>query len=203
MKIAVVALALFAALPALASPGAVDQYDCHRDTPSSDDHCHGAVADAKPSQLQIGVQLAGDQWLWDNGPGNIFAGTALAGEWTFDAIAVRGNYSYGVHLNGNHGFALSGWDLNIKVGSGLARLGNHLFAQAGYANRRFIFPDSSAKPFDGFQMGVGWVRVMEKFAVDAVLLYQDPTALEQIWDDLNFPGKLTSYRASLGVYRRF
>ncbi|MFT4674661.1 MAG: hypothetical protein ACI9RY_000884 [Reinekea sp.] len=203
MKIAVVALALFAALPALASPGAVDEYDCHRDTQSRDYHCHGSVADAKQSHLLIGGQFSGDQWLWDNGPGNLFAGAAVAGEWAVDSIAVRGNYSYGVHLNGNHGFALSGWDLNIKVGSGLARLGNHLFAQAGYANRRFIFPDSSAKPFDGFQMGVGWVRVMEKFAVDAVLLYQDPTALEQIWDDLNFPGKLTSYRASLGVYRRF
>ena len=107
MKIAVVALALFAALPALASPGAVDQYDCHRDTPSSDYHCHGARADAKPSQLQIGVQLAGDQWLWDNGPGNIFAGAALAGEWTFDAFALRGNYGHAMHLNGRTSAAAS------------------------------------------------------------------------------------------------
>ena len=200
MKPAWMVIGLLTAAPALASPGPVDRYDCHADTRQY--HCHGALGATTQSHLLIGGQLATSTWLWDDGPGNSFAGPAVIVEWAQNSIALRGSYGYRRHLTGDTEFAVSGWDLGIKLGQGLARLGHHLFVQVGYAAQRINYPDKSFLPFGGIQMGVGWVRVSEKFAFDATLLYQDPAPLEQLWAELNFPGGVQSFKATLGLYLR-
>jgi len=203
MKLACLAIGCLTAVPVFASPGAVDRYDCHRDPDTRQYHCHGALAAAKQSHLLIGGQLAASTWLWDDGPANRFAGPAVTVEWALNSIALRGSYGYSRHLTGDAEFGVSGWDLGIKLGNGLARVGNHLFFQAGYAAQRLNYPDNSFLPFGGIQMGVGWVRVSEKFVFDATLLYQDPTALEELWREFNFPGDVLSLKATMGFYLRF
>jgi len=203
MKLACMAIGLLTAVPALASPGAVDRYDCHRDAETRQYHCHGVLGAAKQSHLLIGGQLANSTWLWGDGPANSFAGPAVTVEWALNSIAARGSYGYNRHLTGDTEFGVSGWDLAIKLGHGLARVGNHLFVQGGYTTQRLNYPDKSFLPFGGIQMGVGWVSVSEKFAFDVTLLYQDPAPLEQLWAELKFSGEVLAFKATLGLYLRF
>ncbi|WP_320824342.1 hypothetical protein [Reinekea sp.] len=203
MKLACMAIGFLTAVPAFASPGSVDRFDCHQNQDTHEYHCHGALEAAKKRHLLIGGQFTAVNWRWDDGPANNFVGPAVTVEWALDSIALRGTYGYSRHLTGDTDFGVSGWDLGLKLGSGLARVGNHLFIQAGYAAQRLNYPDKSFWPFGGISMGVGWVRVSEKFAFDATLLYQDSGALEQLWEELNFPGEVLSLKATLGFYLRF
>ena len=190
-------------LEAQATPGAVDQYDCHRNYQTDKYHCHGSEQNAKQSHSLFGVSSRNDIWLYDNGPLNLFSGGAGEMEFGFNHVALHAGYGYQVHITGDTNYTLTGWDIGVKVGPNISRLGLHPYADIGYFNQSYQILNNPAIRFGGWQYGGGLIWNRNAIAFDLRLLNKTTGNLERIWDNLNGSGLTTHLSMQLGGYLRF
>jgi hypothetical protein len=188
---------------ALATPGAVDQYDCHRDIATSEYHCHGDSSTAKQNHFLIGVTSINDAWLYSNGPMNVFSGGALEFEAATGFVGLHGSWGYQTHVTGANTYKLYGWDAGLKVGPNISRIGLHPYAEVGYFGTSFSRPNAVAYPLSGLQYGAGLVLNKPTYAIDLRILNRATSELEIMWTSLGAPGTNYYLRAQLGVYLRF
>ncbi len=186
-----------------ATPGAVDEYDCHRDYQTNKYHCHGSAQLAKQSHSLFGVTAKSDAWFYDDGPLNLFSGGSGEMEYGFGHLAVHAGYGYQVHVTGYRDYTLSGWDLGLKAGPNIARLGLHPYAEVGYFNQSFQIPNNPEITFDGMQYGAGIIWNRSALAFDFRILNKSTTNLKLIWVDLGGAGLTTHLTSQLGIYLRF
>ena len=186
-----------------ASPGAVDDYDCHRDFQTNKYHCHGDEQQAKQSHYLFGLSSRTDVWMYDDGPLNLFTGGAGEMEFGFGHLAVHAGYSYQVHVTGYTDYTLSGWDVGLKAGPNIARLGLHPYADVGYYSQGFQIPNNSLEKFTGWQFGGGIIWNRNAFALDWRILKKTTTQLADFWDSIESGGLTQNYATALGLYMRF
>ena len=186
-----------------ATPGAVDEYDCHRDYKTNEYHCHGSDNLAKQRHTLMGVSTRNDVWLYSDGPLNAFSGAAAEGEFGIDHVAIHGSYSYQLHVTGSSDYSLSGWDVGLKAGPSIARLGLHPYLDIGYFSQSFNLPFNQTLSFAGLQYGGGLVWNRPTLAMDIRLLNKTTTELAQTWTILGAPGLTANLTAQLGIYFRF
>jgi hypothetical protein len=196
---------LYLCLPlgAFATPGAVDQYDCHRDFETNEYHCHGDDASSKQSHVLIGVAVNSDVWTYVNGPYNVFAGARGVAEFATGFIGVHGGWSSQSHLTGTSDYSTYGWDVGLKLGPDISRIGMHPFVEVGYFSQNFAQPSGAAFTYQGLQYGGGFIWNRPKFAVDIKVLSRDTVDLELIWTQLGAPGVSLNLSAQVGGYLRF
>ncbi|MDN3647658.1 hypothetical protein QWZ13_01895 [Reinekea marina] len=187
----------------LASPGAIDRYGCHKDS-SNNYHCHGDLTQAKRIHTLVGLNLGSRIWFYGDGPANFFIGPSLETEVAFDALAVRGGYTLKPLWFGSSGYSLSGWDVGVKLGKGLSRLGKHSFLEVGYFNTPFKRPNKTDVVISGLQFGAGFILNTENWSFDGRITYRDVSKLEEYWNyQENIPTEAADYTFSVGMYRRF
>lgn len=186
-----------------ASPGAVDQYDCHRDPQTNLYHCHGSQDQSQQTHVLIGIANVTDIWIYDNGPSNVFSGGSAQLEYANKFIAGYGSYNYQVHVTGNIGYRISGWDLGLKLGPNISRLGIHPYVAAGVNGYRFTLPSETFATYGGFEYGGGVIWNFSGFAMDARVMYRDPSSLADVWTGWGLGGLTTNLASKIGVYARF
>jgi hypothetical protein len=197
------ALLYTVATVAWSSPGAIDQYGCHRDS-ANVYHCHGDFKQAKRIHTLIGVGAKSTTWFYSDGPANFFIGPSLEAELAFDALAVRAGWTYQPLLFAASNYSLSGWDIGVKLGKGLSRIGNHGFLELGYFHNQFNQANGNVNLLNGYQLGVGFILNKENWSFDGKFMFRDATDLRDYWNnEVNIPTEVADYSFSLGVYRRF
>lgn len=186
----------------IASPGIVDDYDCHEGGPDNQYHCHGSDDAAKVSHLLIGGTFSADSWHYGNGPMNLFAGVGVAVELANDFVAGYARWASQPHYTGDSGYRLSGWQAGVKLGSGIARIGLHPYGQLGYFSQQYQLVDSRVFDLAGFQFGGGVIQNFKNAAVDFSISYRDPRPAQQIWVDLDAPGLTAHLSTQLTIALR-
>jgi hypothetical protein len=190
------------AVKAFASPGVVDEYDCHINAGVY--HCHGDEKLAKKVHALLGISSKSTSWFYSDGPANFFIGPSIETELAFSRVALRASWARQPLVFGTNGYLLSGWDVGVKLGKGLSRIGKHGFVELGYYHSDFSLTDSTTTVFNSYQLGIGVILNKEHWSFDGKLLYRDPTPVENYWnDDANIPTSLNQLVFSLGAYRRF
>ncbi|WP_411743156.1 hypothetical protein [Reinekea sp.] len=193
----------FVATTAWSSPGAIDQYGCHRDK-ANVYHCHGDLTQAKRIHTLLGVGLKSTNWFYSDGPANIFIGPSLETELAFDAVAIRTGWTYQPLFFAAKDYSLSGWDMGVKIGKGLSRLGKHGFLEVGYFHNQFKQANGNVNLLNGYQLGAGFIFNKENWSFDGKFLFRDASSLSDYWNnEINIPTKVADYSFSIGAYRRF
>jgi hypothetical protein len=197
-------VALFAAPTlVLASPGAIDEYGCHRDS-AKVYHCHGDFKQAKRVHTLLGVSAKSTTWFYADGPANFFIGPSLEAEFALDAIALRVGWAYQPLAFGASGYSLTGWDIGVKLGKGLSRLGRHGFVELGYYHNNFNQADNSVALLNSYQLGAGFIINTNNGSFDGKLIFRDAAPVHDYWNEVaNVPTEVGQYAFSMGVYRRF
>lgn len=185
-----------------ASPGAVDQYNCHRDPNTNQRHCHGTQEQAQQYHILIGAMSTNDLWLYDDGPYNLFSGVGGQIEVGFSSIALFGAYHYQWHATDSSDFYLRGWDLGIKAGPNIARLGLHPYVTAGYYSLTFEIP-GKLLPLGGYEAGAGLIYNRAGSSIELRAVYRNPDDLKETWAMFGYEGVVASLHAQLGYHLRF
>ena len=202
MKSVIIPLLAGLAPLCFATPGAVDEYDCHRDFDTGEYHCHGSEDRAKQQHTLIGISSRTDVWRYSDGPMNVFSGAAGELELAFDLLALHGGYAYQIHMTGAEDYNLTGWDIGLKAGPNIARLGLHPYVEAGYFSQNFNLLFGQQLPFSGIQYGVGLIWNRNAMAFDLRLMNKTIDELEQVWTSLGAPGGIMNATGQLGLYFR-
>lgn len=196
-------IAFSLAMPfANATPGAVDQFNCHEDPTSGVYHCHGSEKESKLSHFLVGATFVIDQWLYDDGPANNFGGFGLEGEWSTRYLAAHASYQWQAHLSGESDYSLSGWALGVKAGNNISRLGTHPYVEAGYWTQAFNRPYGENYLLGGYQFGGGFVYNGPRYAADLRVVYKDTADLEAMWRELGYPTNALNLNFQFGMYFR-
>lgn len=193
---------LLLATTAWASPGAVDRYGCHKDPATGKRHCHGTTEQAKQTHVLVGALGTSSIWLYNDGPANLFGGIGGQLEFGWESLAAFGAYHYQWNLNGSKDFSLNGWDVGVKAGPNIAKLGLHPFALLGYYSFTLQTP-GLPMPDSGLQYGAGLILNRPSNSFELKLIYKDPTELEQIWQTLGYPGVSANLSTQVGFHLRF
>lgn len=186
----------------MATPGAIDDFNCHRAQDTGEYHCHGSKAQAKQYHVLIGALISNDLWFYDNGPFNMFSGVGGQLEIAWGPLAAYGAYHYQWHMTGSSDFSIRGWDLGVKAGPDIARLGVHPYAMIGHFSNTFEIRNRFI-PYRGLEYGAGLIANQAKTSIDLRILYRNPQDLRMVWQDLNYPGLTTNLSVQLGFHLRF
>lgn len=185
-----------------ATPGAVDKYDCHKASDTGEYHCHGSKEQARQFHVLTGVTSTNDFWVYDDGPYSLFSGVAAQLEIGWGSVATYAAYHYQWHATGSADFMIRGWDAGIKAGPGIARVGLHPYALAGYFSNTFDI-NGRLTPYSGTQYGGGLVFNRADSSFDLRVLYRNPQDLRAIWQQLGYPGLIANLNVQLGYHFRF
>jgi hypothetical protein len=188
---------------AWSSPGSIDEYGCHRDNENVY-NCHCDINQAKRIHTLMGVSINSTVWFYNDGPANFFIGPSLETELAFDAVALRAGWAHQPLMFAANGYTLNGWDVGVKLGKGLSRLGKHGFLEIGYFHNQFHQADGNTTLLNGYQLGAGYILNMDKWSFDGKFIYRDASKLKDYWNnDVNIPTEVANYTFSIGAYRRF
>jgi hypothetical protein len=186
-----------------ASPGAIDQYGCHKDS-AGEYHCHGAANQAKRVHTLLGVSSKITTWFYSDGPANYFIGPAVVAEMAFNSVALRAGWSYRPLMFGASDYSLAGWDVGFKIGKGLSRLGKHGFVELGYFTDNFSQANSQETTLSSYQFGLGFIWNKNNWSYDAKVMFRDAAPASDFWNNVaNVPTSMSDMVFSVGIYRRF
>lgn len=195
-------LVLLLPVAVFGSPEAVDEHGCHRAANDVRFHCHNSKP-ANSGHAYFGLISNTDGWFYSNGPMNLFTGAGLAAEYAYSSIAARASLSTQVHLTGEAGYKLYGWDVAVKAGHKLSLPGFSPYAELGYYRQHFYRVNGALNPYGGFQIGAGLMWSNQRFALDAKVLSRAKNGLEAVWIELGAPGVSANIHAQVGAYLRF
>lgn len=185
-----------------ATPGSVDSQGCHGQ--GTQRHCHnssGQYTAQGSSQLLAGVVQSNTQWLYQDGPANLFSGAGLRANYQFKSFGLAIQLDQTYHLSGDEASltGAAGW---LQWGPNLVGAEKSAYALAGYEWQTFE-GIGRTHSLPAWTLGAGYQMERPQWTLQLQWRINSSDELESMWASLGAPNVSLAHRFDLGVLWRF
>ena len=195
----------------LADVGELDKYDCHDHRETGQYHCHGSADSAKMGGFVLAADVRTQAWSTSDNELFLFGGISVNAEYNHNWFAATAGYHFmplisgvsGNNVQFNDAVVLQGFEVGVKAGPGVGRLGSKAFVTAGWSQSEISDSGDASHNSDlpGYYVGAGFGTNTRSMSFELTVAYRDPTVVADYLAKVeNFSGDVVSIdtRANIG-----